>query len=121
VAEALLADPDSVVDASSQVGLDGEVSIEAAVSNLSGAVRPLSQRLATETPLLRDRCVARLRQGLVSSFVERKRAGIPSSPEGLLPSRLDESDAEIVRSGESLPHGIVMTRHPSWRLGARCP
>ena len=47
-AEVFLADPDSVVDASSQVGIDGEVNIEAVVSNLSEVVKPLSQRLASE-------------------------------------------------------------------------
>ena len=121
VAEVFLADPDSVVDASSQVGLDGEVNIEAVVSNLSGVVTPLSQRLASEAPLLRDRCVARLRQGGASSFVERERAGIPSAPDGLLPSRLDVSDAEIAWSGESRSHGIAMASEPSWRLSAPCP
>jgi hypothetical protein len=117
VAEVFLADPDSVIDASSQLGIDGEVNIEAVVSNLSEVVEPLSPRLASETALLRDLCATRLQQGLVSSFVERGRAGIPSAPDGLLPSRLDMSDAETAGSGESLPHGMAMAGEPSWRLG----
>jgi large exoprotein involved in heme utilization and adhesion len=121
VAEVFLADPDSVVDASSQAGIDGEVNIEAVVSNLSDVVRPLSQDLASETPLLRDRCAARLHQGLISSFVERERAGIPSSPDGLLPSRFDMSDAEIAWSGESRSHGIALDSGPPWRVSSRCP
>ena len=121
VAEVFLADPDSVVDASSQVGIDGEVNIEAVASNLSEVVEPLSQRLASETPLLRDRCAARLHQGIVSSFVERERAGIPSAPDGLLPSRLDVSDAEVAWSGESLPQGMVMASEPSLRISSGCP
>ena len=121
MSEVFLADPDSVVDASSQVGIDGEVNIEAVVSNLSEVVEPLSQRLASEILLLRDRCAARLHQGLVSSFVERERAGIPSAPDGLLPSRLDVSDAEVAWSGESRSHGIAMASEPSWRLSSGCP
>jgi filamentous hemagglutinin family protein len=121
VAEVFLADPDSVIDASSQLGIDGEVNIEAVVSNLSEVVEPLSPRLASETALLRDLCATRLQQGLVSSFVERGRAGIPSAPDGLLPSRLDMSDAETAGSGESLPHGMAMAGEPSWRLSSRCP
>jgi hypothetical protein len=38
--------------------------------------------------LLRDRCAARLREGAVSSLVERGRDGVPATPEGVLPSRL---------------------------------
>jgi large exoprotein involved in heme utilization and adhesion len=121
VAEVFLADPDSVIDASSQVGIDGEVNIEAVVSNLSEVVEPLSQRLASEILLLRDRCATRLHQGLVSSFVERERAGIPSAPDGLLPSRLGESDAEVAWSGESRSHGMAVASEPSWRLSSGCP
>ena len=106
VAETFLADPDSLVDASSQEGgIDGEVNVEAVVTNLSEVVRPLSQRLASGSPLLRDRCAVRLHEGLVSSLVERDRAGIPSSPDGLLPSRLD---AQCCR------HGLVK-RFPATR------
>ena len=121
VAEVFLADPDSVVDASSQIGIDGEVNIEAVASNLSEVVKPLSQRLASETPLLSDRCAARLHRGIVSSFVEVERAGLPSAPDGLLPSRLDVSDAEMAWSGESLPHGMAVASEPSWRLSSPCP
>ena len=122
VAKAFLADPDSVIDASSQDGgIDGEVNIEAVVTNLSELVMPLSQRLAPETPLLRNHCAARLHQGLISSFVERERAGIPSAPDGLLPSRLDVDSAEMVSSIGSLPNNVAMSSDTSWRLRSRCP
>ncbi len=121
VAEAFLADLDSMVTASSQEGIGGEVTIEAVVSNLSEVVEPLSQRLASETLLLNDRCAARLHQGLVSSFVQNDRAGLPSSPDGLLPSRLNVSDAESIWSDEPRSHGIALASEPSWRLSSRCP
>jgi hypothetical protein len=122
VTEVFLADPSSVVDASSQAGgIDGVVNVEAVVSNLSEVVEPLSQRLASETLLLNDRCAARLHQGLVSSFVQSDRAGIPSSPDGLLPSRLNVSDAESIWSDEPRSHGIALASEPLWRVSSRCP
>ena len=44
VAEAILADPDSEIDASSQAGIDGEVNIDALRANLSDIMTPLSPR-----------------------------------------------------------------------------
>ena len=52
------------------------------------AVVPLPQRFAAAEMVLRDRCMARLREGAVSSLVERGRDSLPASPDGVLPSRL---------------------------------
>ena len=84
----LLTDPASVVSASSALGIQGTVEIQAPVTNLSGVTTPLPARLVAEAELLRDRCAARLREGRVSSLVERGRAGVPASPDGVLPPRL---------------------------------
>jgi hypothetical protein len=83
-----LADPESGVSASSALGIAGTVDIQAPVTNLSGLVAPLPPEFAQVAALLRDQCVARLREGAVSSLVERGRDGMPASPEGVLPSRL---------------------------------
>lgn len=88
IAEVFLADPDSRVSASSALGIAGEVDIRAPVTNLSGVVTPLPPEFAQVATLLRDRCAARLREGAVSSLVERGRDGVPANPEGVLPSRL---------------------------------
>ena len=86
--QVFLADPTSLVSASSILGIDGQVNIQAPVTSLSGTVVPLPQSFAPTAELLRDRCAARLHEGTVSSLVERGRDGVPASPEGLLPSRL---------------------------------
>jgi large exoprotein involved in heme utilization and adhesion len=81
-----LADPSSVVDASSQLGVSGTVDIRSPVSNLSGVVGRLPESLLAVQALLRAACAARLAEGQVSSFVERGRDSIPTGPDGLLAS-----------------------------------
>jgi large exoprotein involved in heme utilization and adhesion len=89
VTEVFLADPASVIDASSQAGgVDGVVNVEAIVSNLSEIVKPLSSDFAQAAELLRDRCAVQLQEGTVSSLVARGPASVPASPEGIQPSRL---------------------------------
>ena len=89
ITEAFLADPASVIDASSQAGgIDGVVNVEAVVSNLSEIVTTLSPDFAQAAELLRNRCAAQLQEGTVSSLVARGHASVPATPEGLLPSRL---------------------------------
>jgi hypothetical protein len=93
VAKVFLADPASIIDASSQAGgIDGVVNVEAAVSNLSEIVTPLPPGFASAASLLRDRCAAQLQEGTVSSLVARGRASVPATPEGLLPSRFYQLD-----------------------------
>jgi hypothetical protein len=70
----------SVVTASSTLGINGEVNIQAPVTHLSGALMPLPQAFARATALLSSRCAERLRAGNVSSFIMRergRRAGPP--------------------------------------------
>ncbi len=59
VTKALLADPTSSVDASSQEGgIDGAVNVEAVVANLHEVVRPLSQTACSKRPTaLRPVCI----------------------------------------------------------------
>jgi hypothetical protein len=86
-----LADPTSLVSAialNSEVGIDGEVNVEAVATNLSDVVTPLPPDFASASSLLRDRCAAQLQEGTVSSLVARGRASVPATPEGILPSRL---------------------------------
>jgi filamentous hemagglutinin family protein len=87
----LLADPTSSVSAKardSEVGIDGQVDIRALVTNLSGLVTPLPPGFAPAAELLRNRCVVQLHAGTVSSLVDRGRAGVPATPEGIQPGRL---------------------------------
>lgn len=81
-----LADPASVVDASSTLGVSGTVQINAPINNLSSVVARLPESLLAVQALLRASCAAKLAQGSTSSFVERGRDGIPAGPDGLLTS-----------------------------------
>jgi large exoprotein involved in heme utilization and adhesion len=86
--QVFLADPASLVSASSTLGINGQVAIQAPVTSLSGAVAPLPQSFARATELLQDRCVERLREGTVSRFVLGGRDGVPLEPGSLLLSPL---------------------------------
>jgi filamentous hemagglutinin family protein len=59
--QVFLADPTSQVSASSALGIDGQVAIQAPVTNVSGTVAPLPQTFARAGELLRDRCGERVR------------------------------------------------------------
>ena len=79
-----LADPLSQVSASSALGINGQVNIQAPVTSISGAVAPLPQAFAQAAELLRSRCAERLRGGTVSRFVLGGRDGVPLEPGSLL-------------------------------------
>ncbi|MBH0183006.1 MAG: filamentous hemagglutinin N-terminal domain-containing protein [Nitrospira sp.] len=86
VAGLFLADPSSIVDASSDKGISGTVQINTPINNLSSVVGRLPESLVEVQALLRAACAARMAQRQASSFVERGRDSIPAGPEGLLTS-----------------------------------
>jgi len=88
VAGLLLVDPSSVIDASSTKGVSGTVTIESAISDLSGSLVPLPQNFLSAGALLASRCAARVAGGSTSSFVVAGRDGLPLEPGGTLPSPL---------------------------------
>lgn len=75
-----LADPASLVDASSQLGVSGSVNIQAPVTNLSGAITPLSDNPVDAAALVRASCAARFASGNRSSLVQRGRDTLPADP-----------------------------------------
>jgi filamentous hemagglutinin family protein len=75
-----LADPASLVDASSQLGVSGSVNIQAPVTNLSEAVKPLSDNPVDAAALVRASCAARFAGGDRSSLVQRGRDTLPADP-----------------------------------------
>jgi hypothetical protein len=86
--DVFLADPASLVSASSQLGLPGTVDIQAPVTSLSGTLAPLPQAFVNVAALLPARCAARLSGGQASSLVLGGRDGLPAEPSGVLPSPL---------------------------------
>lgn len=84
----VLVDPASVIDASSQQGVSGQVLIQAPVSNLAAALSRLTQQPLNAAELLTARCAARLREGQVSSLTVAGRDGVPPEPGSYSPGSL---------------------------------
>ena len=81
-----LADPISLVSASSQQGPQGTVNIQSPVQNLGEQLTPLSQQFSSAAALLAQRCAARVADGKFSTFVVAGREGLPVEPGGFLAS-----------------------------------
>jgi len=86
VAGTFLGDPYSVVSASSALGIDGTVDIEAPDVNVTGVQVPLPKVVFSAADFLLDPCIARLKAGETSSFIISGRDGLPIQPGQLLPS-----------------------------------
>jgi filamentous hemagglutinin family protein len=83
-----LADPQSIVDASSALGINGTVDIRAPITDVSGLLNPLSSDFVSAAALLRERCMARIQGSKYSSFVVGSRDGLPIEPGNLMPGFL---------------------------------
>ncbi len=95
----LVADTDSTVDASSDLGIDGEVAVGTAV-NL-GSITPLPQSFAQDTTLFDDPCAQRVRRGRGSNFVVVGRDSVPADPSGGLPSPIIEASQRGGKTGRT--------------------
>jgi filamentous hemagglutinin family protein len=94
-----LADPASLVDASSQFGLSGRVNIQSPTSNLSGTVKQLPSKPSDTQALLQNRCAA-LAGGDQSTFIVAGRDARPLEPGGWLSSPISMEHL----TGEGLEH-----------------
>ena len=97
VAGTFLADQTSVVDASSQFGLSGNVNIQSPTSSLSGTLATLAQQPLQAQPLLNQRCAAGP-ASQASSFIVSGRDTLPTEPGGWQLSPM------TVMTGEISPH-----------------
>jgi len=86
VADVFLASPESIVDASSTLGIDGTVDIQAPITSIVGTLAPMQGNFLSAEALLRDHCAARIRGESISSFVVSGRDGLPIRPGSVLPS-----------------------------------
>jgi len=86
VAGTYLSDPNSVVSASSALGIHGTVDIEAPEVNIIDVQVPLPKVVFSAADLLQNPCIARLKAGEASSFIISGRDGLPIMPGKLLPS-----------------------------------
>jgi large exoprotein involved in heme utilization and adhesion len=84
VAGLLITDPTSVIEASSALGIDGIVNIDAPNPDVGSNLVVLPESFLDVAGLLQPTCGA-ARAGL-SSLVEVGRGGLPADPDGYLPS-----------------------------------
>ena len=104
VAGVFLSDPLSRVDASSNLGIDGIVDIQAPVDSWAESVTPLRSDFLSVDSLMRDPCAERLEGGKQSTLIVSGRDGLPVEPGGLLPTPFfmeSEGGAFITTEGEA--------------------
>ena len=94
-----LADSSSLVNASSQFGLNGTVTIQSPTSNLSGSLGPLTSKPSQADGLLTQRCAA-LANGQASSFVVAGREQLPADPGGWLSGPIALAGIDVERFGD---------------------
>jgi filamentous hemagglutinin family protein len=80
-----LKSPDSVVDASSEFGVSGSVTIDAPDTDISGSISTLPVSFLDVSSLLSERCVTRT-AGELSTFIIVGHGGMPLSPDTPLPA-----------------------------------
>jgi len=112
IAGTFLADPTSVVSASSQFGLSGTVNVQSPVSNLSNTLATLPQRPLQAQQLLTQRCAAQA-QGRLSSLVVTGRDALPAEPGGWLMSPMAFMAPEV--PGQEAPPVSGLSSEPERR------
>jgi hypothetical protein len=95
---AFIADPDSIVSASSTLGISGTVNIQSPLQNVGGELAALSEEFSSAAALLAQQCAARAADGKFSTFVVAAREGLPVAPGGSLasPSLMAEQFGSII-------------------------
>ena len=83
----VLADSFSTIDASSDLGINGSVNIQASIQQLSETVAPLPEAIVSVAALYAQQCAAQ-KGGQFSSMVLGGHDGLPTPPGGFLPSPL---------------------------------
>jgi len=102
-ADTLLLSPDSVLEASSELGVDGSLDVAAPVVQVAGRLDPLPASFLDVRALLRAHCAQRAAEG-GSSFVIEEGPPPPPSPRGYLgspprsPSSAQSPEIETVPS-----------------------
>ena len=88
-ADVLIVSPDSLISASSELGVEGTVEIRAPDTDLSSELVSLPSTFLDAVGLMKERCAARQGGERAGSFVWTGRSGAPGSPDGPLPVYYD--------------------------------
>lgn len=85
LADVFLSTPSSVITASSEFGLAGNIAINSPDTDLAGSLAPLPDSLAAERAELADQCANRLSL-MRDSYLITTPGGLPTQPDGWLPA-----------------------------------
>ena len=119
-ADEFVASPDSIVSATSQVGISGTIEIIGPRVDLNGALVVLSSELRNAAAVLRNSCAAQGNRPQ-SSLVEAGRGGQPQDPDATLPALyIAGRDASPTLSTAAGPPQPVRTEQTTARLTMRC-
>ena len=108
---------DSVVSASSALGVPGTIDVQASFTDVSGGITQLPANALQAATLLRASCAARVAEGKTSSLVIGTREGLPLEPGTVLPGRLVDDTARVGFFGdrgwaEIVAPPYVIASHP---------
>ena len=119
-ADEFVASPDSIVSATSQVGISGTIEIIGPRVDLNCALVVLSSELRNAAAVLRNSCAAQGNRPQ-SSLVEAGRGGQPQDPDATLPALyIAGRDASPTLSTAAGPPQPVRTEQTTARLTMRC-
>jgi filamentous hemagglutinin family protein len=85
ITNAFFSEPGTLIDASSQLGISGTITIQSPIQNLSGAIAPLPGGIVEVAALYGAKCAGQ-KGGAFSSFTVQGRDRIPLEPGELLPT-----------------------------------
>jgi filamentous hemagglutinin family protein len=120
-ADQFIPSSDSIISATSQLGISGTVVINGPRVDVNGALVVLSTQLRNRIEVLREACAARPGRP-ISSLVEGGRGGLPQDPEATLPAlyiagrdlNTDPQNAVDTNAASGAPHTTV---HLTMRCG----
>ncbi|EDN70460.1 Large exoprotein containing haemagglutination activity domain [Beggiatoa sp. PS] len=108
----------SPIDASSKLGVDGEITVNSPDSDISGQLLVLSTDMVNATDQMQPPCSSRIAENL-SRFVLVESEGISTSPDDLLPSGPHLSQLKPVKNSNSQKESAV-TKRPQLALLIEC-
>jgi filamentous hemagglutinin family protein len=99
-ADVLLVSVDSLISASSALGVQGTVDLRAPDTDLAGELAALPESFLDAVALMKERCAARQGGERAGSFVVTGRHGVPASPDGPLPAFAEAAAPALARTRE---------------------
>ena len=119
-ADQFIPSSDSIISATSELGISGTIVINGPRVDVNGALVVLSSQLRGRTEVLREACEA-LAGRPISSLVEAGRGGLPPDPEATLPALyIAGRDLNLNPQGTAVPTETSSVLHTMVHLTMRC-